>query len=183
MNKVCKPFYKTARVNSDNLLAMTAMFCEMQSFMWKFSQLLNYGSDANISFSCVNGRVQVNLVADIGSNRPEHYRSEASGRNFTNSQLKPSKIRRRNRRRAARSKQNLQVDVNTGDIGLQASENDANSEGNITIFDVSVKSDAVPEVASNKVAFVDTAVQAAPVAFDASCKLTLRMLTFLILPL
>ena len=96
--QVCKPFYKIARVNSDSSLTMTSMFCEIQSFMWKYSQLLTYGSDANISFSCVNGSVQVNLVADIGRNRPEHYRSEA---------LKPSKLRRRNRRRAARSKQNL----------------------------------------------------------------------------
>ena len=136
--------------------------------MWKFSQLLNYGSDANISFSCVNGRVQVNLIADIGSNRQEHFRSEASGRNFTNGQMRPSKLRCRNRRRAARSKQNL-VDV-TVDNKLHASEDDAYSDESVPTFDVSVKSDAMPEVASNNVAYADTAVQAAPVAFDATCQ-------------
>ena len=144
------------------------MFGEMQSFMWKFSQLLTYGSDANISFSCVNGSVQVNLVADIGSNRPEHLRSEANRRNFTDSKLKPSKLRRRNRRRAARSKQNL-VDV-TVDNELHGSEDNAYSDESIPSFNVSVKSDAMPDVASNNVAYVDTAVQAAPVAFDATCQ-------------
>ena len=141
------------------------MFGEMQSFMWKFSQLLTYGSDANISFS----------------NRPEHLRSEANRRNFTDSKLKPSKLRCRNRRKAARSKQNL-VDV-TVDNELHGSEDNAYSDESVPSFDVSVKSDAMPDVASKNVAYVDTAVQAAPVAFDASCKLTLRMLTFLILPL
>ena len=76
-------------------------FSEIQSFVSKFCHLTSIGYDADIKFSSVNGKIQVNLAAELGTLPcpPSSNKSE-----------KPSRTKRRRRRYQARlhNVQNIQ---------------------------------------------------------------------------
>ena len=80
---------------------MSIVNAEMESFFCKFSLLANYGVNANLTFDVSDGKVIVNLKADLGFLiAPEESKHHAS----SNSRVtKPSRVRRRHRRAAERA--------------------------------------------------------------------------------
>ena len=66
-------------------------YIEIQSVMWKFSQLSSLGINSNLNFSSNNGKVCVAFTAELGN----------VTRNMQN--LNSSRLRRRHRRAKARA--------------------------------------------------------------------------------
>ena len=74
------------------------MAAEINSFIWKFSQLCDYGIDANLTLNCQNGNLSISLNANMPVFLPLSPYSSSSNTNF-NRATKPSRVRRRQRRR------------------------------------------------------------------------------------
>ena len=155
---VCATLYISDQVNSDWIITMTALYYLIQSFIWKFSQLSNSGVNVELRFNCVNGRVNANLTADIGSSKPE-----SAPRSFSGCKSKPSRIRRRNRRRAARLNENSEKDVNNHHNTSQSSVGEFYSDDNLDT-----------NLASNDVRMIVTQKQK---------NLPIRLLSFMIIPM
>ena len=147
---VCATLYISDQVNSDWIITMTALYYLIQSFIWKFSQLSNSGVNVELRFNCVNGRVNANLTADIGSSKPE-----SAPRSFSGCKSKPSRIRRRNRRRAARLNENSEKDVNNHHNTSQSSVgefySDDNLDTNLASNDVKDDCDPKAEESTNQI--------------------------------
>ena len=70
---------------------------EMLSFLGKFNQMTSFGYNASLNFNCQNGRVNVQISADLGCLDPGLYPFPTAS--YSNrSRERPSKVRRRNRR-------------------------------------------------------------------------------------
>ena len=74
------------------------MAAEINSFIWKFSQLCDFGIDANLTLNCQNGNLSISLNANMPVFLPLSPYSSSSNTNF-NRATKPSRVRRRQRRR------------------------------------------------------------------------------------
>ena len=79
---------------------------EMLSFIGKFNQMTSCGFYASLNFSCQNGRVSVQMSADLGCLNPGLNPYPAAS--FSNRSCdRPSKVRRRHRR--SQSKKDAEV--------------------------------------------------------------------------
>ena len=98
---------------------MSVVHAEMESFLGKFSLLATYGVDANLTFSSSGGKVSVDLKADLGYLKACNLQR--------NRPYKSSRIRRRQRREAARAL-NKEVDrtetLSTPEVDLNPSANE-----------------------------------------------------------
>ena len=82
---------------------MTAgTFFEMNSFLGKFTQLWGFGLSASLTFKNHHGKINAILEAGIGlCNSPQLSSNQMSSNSRKN--VKPSQVRRRNKRKAAHS--------------------------------------------------------------------------------
>ena len=82
---------------------MTAgTFFEMNSFLGKFTQLCDFGLSASLTFKNHHGKINAILEAGIGlCNSPQLSSNQMSSNSRKN--VKPSQVRRRNKRKAAHS--------------------------------------------------------------------------------
>ena len=89
---------------------------ELQSFLWKFTDLCKNGLDANLSVSSTNQRISVSLHVDLDP----HKLSYCSSKQRNNFQ-KPSRVRRRMKRQAARASIQTAdpVEKNTNRISME----------------------------------------------------------------
>ena len=99
---------------------MSIVHTEMETFLSKFSLLVTYGVDTNLTFESKGGKISANLRADLGYLNaffsPSHRPS------------KPSRIRRRQRRAAERTlnKENASTEtIHTAEVDLDTLSNTA----------------------------------------------------------
>ena len=113
---------------------MTTVHWEMQSFIWKLSQLAHAGFNASLNFNFYQGRMFVNFSSDLGEFQVPVKRSK---------HVKPSQIRRNKRRREARvvaqnenpSEEGITFPTMNEDIATEAVTNvhDCNEEETLLI--------------------------------------------------
>ena len=94
---------------------MASVHYEMHSFLTKLSQLNNCGFNANLHFNCYEGRIYVNLNADLGF-FPQNDWSE-TWNTAERKMAKPSRIKRRLRR-----KQTMDSKCNNSDTMVAAAD-------------------------------------------------------------
>ena len=75
---------------------------EISSFTTKFAQLSSCGFRANLNFSCSEGKILVNLNAELGC--ADFTAPEPPSAPFSFRHVKPGKVRRRQRRRREQAK-------------------------------------------------------------------------------
>ena len=103
-----------------------AAYLEMMSFIDKFNQMASFGFQANLNFSCADGRISVQFCADLGCLDP--YPTESYQKQTRD---KPSKVRRRQRRAESRKE-------NIANLQSLEAESDANLELLGTAMDASL---------------------------------------------
>ena len=73
---------------------MAAIPAEINSFLWKFSQLFYAGINTSLTLNCHDGKLSIGLNADLDPVQQYGYEGQNTSQAF-----KPSRLRRRQRRR------------------------------------------------------------------------------------
>ena len=94
---------------------MAAVHLEIQSFIYKFSELASIGCNTSLNFTSTQGKIYANFTAELGHLNSPFYPAT----NYYGMKLSPTRNRRRQRRQEAKahsSTQTTQSDITSNDV-------------------------------------------------------------------
>ena len=118
---------------------------EMLSFIEKFNQMTTCGFNAKLNFSCNNGRVSVQLSADLGCLYPGLYPYPRTASFSNQESVKPSKVKRRQRRAQARNERSTVVaEIDTNNEPTETIVEATSSLSNSNVEDTTNELEPIP---------------------------------------
>merc|ERR1712142_1033752 len=146
----------------------TSTYFEIESFISKFTSLTSYGHTADLRFTSLNGNISVDFKASLGIVNPvqESYQH-----------VKPSRVRRRQRRKENRDKLCKSTSTETSNTDFTSDQIRPVVFDDQNLLPIQQDAEDVNDIAVDTSTFCDAAVQTDIVAIqDSLCQTDLNLL-------